>query len=60
MESTKKWYLSKIIWLNLLGVIAVIVPSSSAWISAHLSEAGGFFAAANFFLRLFWTGKEIE
>ena len=56
----KPWYLSKVIWLNLFALVAVVVPSSSAWIGAHLSEAGGVFAAANFFLRVFFTDKAIE
>lgn len=57
MDGSKPWYLSKILWMQIFGLIAVLVPASSAWISSHLSEAGGVFAAANFFLRLFSNSK---
>lgn len=60
MDVTKPWYLSKTIWLNLFGFVAMVVPASSAWIAAHLSESGGVFAAANFLLRFFFTDKAIE
>lgn len=56
----KKWYLSKTIWLNLFGFVAIMVPASSAWIGAHLSESGGVFAFVNFMLRIFSTDKAIE
>lgn len=48
------------LWMQLLGLIAVLVPASKDWIAAHLSEAGGVFVAVNFFLRLFGTDKAIE
>lgn len=62
MDSSKPWYLSKVIWLNLLTMIAVIVPASNAWVSSHLIPDGGvgLFAAVNFFLRVFSTNKAIE
>lgn len=56
----KQWWQSKILWLQIFAVISLVVPQSQVWIAAHLSEAGGVFAAANFFLRLFYTDKAIE
>ncbi len=57
---TKPFYLSKTLWVQAFALVAVLVPASSAWISAHLSESGGIFVAINFFLRIFGTTKAIE
>lgn len=56
----KPWYLSKMVWLSLFGLVAVVIPQSAEFIKENLSEAGGVFMAANFFLRVFHTGKAIE
>ncbi len=54
---SKKWYLSKTLWLQIFAIVALVVPQSSSFISEHLSEAGGVFVAANFLLRLITKDK---
>jgi hypothetical protein len=56
MES-KKWFLSKTLWLQLLGVVAIIVPQSSAFIAEHFSVAAPAWMFINVVLRLITKDK---
>jgi hypothetical protein len=36
-ETSKPWYLSKTLWLQILGIVAVIVPASAGFIAQYFS-----------------------
>jgi hypothetical protein len=59
----KPWYLSKTIWVQVLGVVALAlassVPSAAAFISNHFSAVGGGWAIINIILRVI-TKKELS
>lgn len=58
MPETKKPWLSKTIWLNLVGaVLALVYPPASAWLAAHAEITLGFFAGLNILLRLISKDK---
>lgn len=58
MPETKKPWLSKTIWLNLVGaVLALVYPPASAWLAAHAEITLGFFAGLNVLLRLISKDK---
>lgn len=54
---SKPWYTSKTIWVNALGLVAMIVPQSSAFISEHFSAVGIGWSLINVVLRLVTKGK---
>lgn len=47
----KKWYLSKTVWMQVLALVAVVVPASSKVISEHFAAAGMGWAIVNLVLR---------
>lgn len=53
----KPWYLSKTIWVNVLGLVALIVPQSAAFIGEHFAAAGMGWTLINVVLRLISSGK---
>jgi hypothetical protein len=57
MENSKPWYLSKTLWLQVLGVIAVIVPASQHFIAENLGATGVGWAMINMVLRLISKDK---
>lgn len=62
MEQGKKWYLSKMILVNMIAGLAMIVgvfmPSVAAFMTEHFSAVGGGWALVNIALRLI-SKKEI-
>lgn len=58
MTDSKKPWLSKTIWLNLVGaILALVYPPASAWLAAHAEITLGFFAGLNILLRLISKDK---
>jgi len=58
MPETKKPWLSKTIWLNLVGaVLALVYPPASSWLASHAEITLGFFAGLNILLRLISKDK---
>ncbi len=58
MGENKKPWLSKTIWLNLVGaILALVYPPASAWLAAHADITLGFFAGINILLRLISKDK---
>jgi hypothetical protein len=53
----KAWYLSKTIWVNVLGVVALIIPQSAAIIGEHFAIAGIGWSFINLVLRAVTKGK---
>jgi hypothetical protein len=55
-EQSKPFYLSKTLWVNLMGVIAIVVaqfsPEASSFISEYFAELGSAWSAINVVLRL--------
>lgn len=51
METTKKPWESKTIWLNLLGVVGQFIPSVAEWTSTHADIVLAAFAVVNIILR---------
>lgn len=53
----KAWYLSKTLWLQIIGAVVLIVgqfsPTLSAFLQSNFSAVGAGWAAVNFILRLF-------
>lgn len=49
---SKPFYLSKTLWIQVLGVVALLVPASSAFIQQYFTEAGIGWALINAILRL--------
>lgn len=54
---TKPVYLSKTFWVQILAVIALVIPASSQFIQAHFTEAGMGWAMINVVLRLISKDK---
>jgi len=48
---TKPFYLSKTFWLQVLALVAILVPASAAFIQANFTEAGAAWVVINLFLR---------
>lgn len=51
-ETKKPWYLSKTLWVQVLAIVAIIVPSSAEFIKEYFSEVGMGWALINMVLRL--------
>jgi len=47
----KKWYLSKTVWVNVVMLVAAVVPASQAFLAQHFSEAGIGWSLINLVLR---------
>jgi len=47
----KKWYLSKSVWVNVVMLVAAIVPASQAFLAQHFAEAGIGWSIVNLVLR---------
>lgn len=62
MDNSKPWYLSKTLWVQIIGAIALIVAHFSQPLSDFLvnnfGAVGGAWVAINFVLRLF-TSQQI-
>jgi len=56
-QETKPWYLSKTLWIQALGIVALIVPASAAFIQEYFAEAGMGWALINMVLRLISKDK---
>lgn len=53
VEETKKpWYLSKTLWMQVLAIVAIIIPASAEFIKQYFAEAGIGWALINMILRL--------
>ena len=48
----KKWYLSKTLWAQVVGLVAIIVPQTHDFIAANLGEAGAAWLFVNAVLRM--------
>lgn len=63
MEQGKKWFLSKVILVNMIAglamIVAVFAPGVAAFMQEHFSAVGGGWALVNIVLRLI-TKKEIS
>lgn len=58
MSDSKKPWLSKTIWLNLIGaVLALVYPPAGEWLAAHSEVTLGLFAGLNILLRLISKDK---
>lgn len=58
MADSKKPWLSKTIWLNLIAaVLALVYPPASAWLAANAEITLGFFGGLNILLRLISKDK---
>lgn len=53
----KPFWQSKTFWLQVLGCVAIAVPSSAEFIRANLGEAGAAWALINIVLRLISKDK---
>ena len=53
---TKKWYLSKMIWVNILGGVGIVAgqfyPPAQAFIAEHFAASGAIWSLVNVALRL--------
>jgi len=47
----KKWYLSKSVWVNVVMLVAAIVPASQAFLAQYFSEVGIGWSMVNLVLR---------
>lgn len=56
-QSAKPFYLSKTLWLQIFGIVAIVVPASAAFIQANLGAAGSIWIVANALLRLISKDK---
>lgn len=56
-ETKKPWYLSKTLWIQVLGIVALIVPASAEFIKEYFSEVGMGWALVNMVLRLISKDK---
>lgn len=56
-EQSKKWYLSKTLWMQVLAIVAIIVPASSKIIQEYFTEAGIGWALINMLLRIISKDK---
>lgn len=57
LEESKPWYLSKTLWMQVLAIVAIVVPSSAAFIKEYFSEIGVGWAVINMILRLISKDK---
>lgn len=48
---TKPFYLSKTFWINVLALVAIMVPASASFIQANFTEAGVAWVVINLVLR---------
>lgn len=53
----KPWYSSKTLWLQVLGIVMIAVPSTSAFIQANFVASGIAWAVINMILRLVTKGR---
>lgn len=53
----KPFYLSKTLWLQVIGVIMIIVPTTRALLQEYFAEAGMGWAMINIILRLISKDK---
>lgn len=55
MDSSKAWYLSKTLWVQVLGVVAMLLaarfPSGAEFIKSNFTELGAGWAIVNMVLR---------
>lgn len=56
-ENKKPWYLSKTLWMQVLAIVAIIVPGSANFIKEYFSEVGMGWALINMILRLISKDK---
>jgi inactivated superfamily I helicase len=56
-ETSKPWYLSKTLWVQVLAIVAIVVPSSAEFIKEYFSELGMGWALINMILRLVTKDK---
>lgn len=54
---TKPFYLSKTFWVQVLALVAVVVPKTHDFIMANLGESASIWAVINVVLRLFSKDK---
>jgi hypothetical protein len=54
---SKPIYQSKTFWVQVLAVVALVVPASSQFISEHLGASGGAWAFINIVLRMISKDK---
>jgi hypothetical protein len=47
----KKWYLSKTLWINALGILAAVAPSTGEFIQANFAVAAPVWGVINMILR---------
>lgn len=57
VQETKPFYLSKTFWMQVLAIVAIILPSSAAFIKEYFSEVGIGWALINMILRLISKDK---
>lgn len=58
MESAKKPWLSKTLWVNaLVAIFAIAYPPASAWMAEHMDIVVAVFAGLNMILRLITKDK---
>jgi hypothetical protein len=51
-QAKKKWFLSKMLWVNVLAVLAAVVPVSADVIQQHFAVAAPVWGIINVVLRL--------
>lgn len=54
---SKPWYLSKMVWINLLAIIAAVIPATSGIIQEHFAVAAPIWGVVNVVLRLVTKDK---
>lgn len=57
MENTKKPWLSKTVWLNVLALVGQFIPGVGEWSAAHPDIILSGFAIANIILRALTKDK---
>lgn len=55
--TSKQWYLSKTLWLNLIALVSMILPPVREWLAANPVEAAAALAAVNTLLRFVTRDK---
>lgn len=56
-ETSKQWYLSKTLWMQVLAIVAIVLPASKEFIAQYFSELGIGWALVNMVLRLISKDK---